>query len=163
MSLNRLLTDWIVKKASLKVKVGNSWQRPNGPADPNAKYRLEVHVGNANGRISWGGEGDYNKVMLSVRIVPVGFKVGNSYVEKYRVTFYTNSSFSKKVHSDRAKNYRTSFTMPEYKPTHADSLQYLYLKFENNTPQVSLSKLRWSFGIYGAVRNHYWKARNTSL
>ena len=163
MSLNRTLQDFIVKNATIKIKVGNQWVRPSTSPIPGEKYRLEVTCGNANGQINWGNEGDYNKVLLQVRVVPVGFKSGNNYIEKYKTEFYTDITFSKKVDEDPRKNYRTSFELPEYKPTHADTLTFLYLKFEPNTPNISLSKLYWTFGIYGAVRNHNWKKRYTSL
>ncbi len=162
MSKNRTLRDFIVKGATIKIKVGNQWVRPNTPPIPGEKYRLQVICGNANGRIDWGNEGDYNKVMLQVRVVPVGFKHGNNYIHKYKVEFYTNSSFTQKVHRDSDKNYRTSFTLPEFKPTHADIVKYLYLKFEPNTPSIYLRNLYWQFGIYGAVRNHNWKKRYTT-
>lgn len=162
MSLNRTLKDFVVKKVSIKEFVGSQWRIPRHPRNhpiEGVKYRLEVICGNKDGRISWGDEGDYNKVLLQVRTVPVGFKVGNSYKGAREMEFYTNSSFTQKVPGNQ--KYRTSFTLPEYKPTHADTLTYLYLMFKPNAPKMSFSKLVWTFGIYGAVRTHHWKKRFT--
>jgi len=162
MSLNRTLQDFVVKKAKIEVRVGNKWEKPLRPPEVGKKYRLSVTCGNANGMINWGTERDYNKVQLQIRVVPMGFKSGSSFKGYQKVEFYTNSSFSQVIPANPpSKTYRTDFTLPEYKPTHADTVTYLYLKFKPNVPNISFSKLRWTFGIYGAVRNHHWKQRYT--
>ena len=90
MSKNRNLSDFIVKRIAIKKKVGSRWVATNGPAVPGAKYRLEVDTGN-KGRTNWGGEGDYNKVLLEIRIVAMGFRSGSSFVGKNKIEFYTNT------------------------------------------------------------------------
>lgn len=154
MSLNRTLRDFIVKGVKIKVRSGSSWVSPS-PAIPKAgeKYRLEVLCGNASGRISWGNEGDYNKVMLQIKVVAKGFRN----VQQDKIEFYRDSSFSRKILGNT--KYRTSFELPEYKPTHADSVTHLYLMFKPGVVQYPLYWLQWDVGVYGAVRNHHWKTR----
>jgi len=162
MSLNRSLKDFVVKKVSIKERVGSQWRTLRHPRNHpiiSTKYRLEVTCGNKDGRISWGDEGDYNKVLLQVRTVPKGFKSGNRYRGSSEFEFYTNSSFTQKISGNQ--KYRTSFTLPEYKPTLSDTMTYLYFMVKPNVPKISFSKLAWSFGIYGAVRRHHWKSRFT--
>jgi hypothetical protein len=160
MSLNRTIRDFVVKGAIIEKKVGSNWVHTKNAPEAGPRYRLAVTCGNADGRIDWGSEGDYNKVLLEIRVVTVGFRMmGLTPVGKEFIQFYTNSSFSQVVGG--SKKYKTTFDLPEYKPTHADCLTYLYLKFKSGVPAIPLYWLQWNFGIYGAVRNHYWKTRFT--
>jgi hypothetical protein len=155
MSLNRTIRDFVVKRVSIKIKSGSRWVKPSSPPQVGQKYRLEITCGNKDGKISWGNQGDYNKVLLQIRVVPKGFKKKRKFMGKDKIVFYSNSSFTK------ALSYRSSFTLSEYKPTFADCTTYLYLMFKPGVPNRSFANLHWDMGIYGAVRNHHWMARST--
>ena len=97
--------------------------------------------------------------MLEVRVLAIGFKIFNTHpVGNENIEFDTNLSFPQVVSGSH--KYRAKVNLPEYAPTHSDCLTYLYPKLKSNIPAVKLSGLKWTFGIYGAVRNHHWKTQS---
>lgn len=158
MSLNRTISDLIVKKIRIKRKSGSSWinvlsQKPRS----SHYYRIEVDFGNKDGRITWPEE-KYRKDNVDVRIVAMGFYHNDRYYRKTQIVFYKDNTYSTPVSGDK---FRTRFLFNEYATTNADSRLYAYFRVTTDIP-YTFKKLKWNNGVYGSVRNKHWKKKFTS-
>ncbi len=155
MALNQLVTDLKVKSVTVKKKVGNSWVRPpESHFISGVQYKLELVFGNANGMISYTDE-QFRKDNVDIRVCGMGFKVGSLFVERTKLVFYTNSTFTTQVSG--GDKTRTSYFFPTYQTVYADSLLNFYFKMAAGVSTKTITSFSWDMGIYASVRNRVWR------
>jgi len=160
MSLNRTVADLMVKSVTVTTWNGSRWiTPPEKYFVSGARYRLKFYFGNTGPKVKWADQ-QYRKENVDIRVVPMGFHYKKQYYDKTKITFYTDSTFSKQVQNPK---YRTSHHLPIFETHNADVAFCSYFKPSSGIRRWPIRKFRWDMGIYASVRNRKWRKLFTKV